>query len=130
MRIAYLSIDEVNQYLAFRMAEERRAALQVHFPVDPVPDGEFEAVLCDLDYWPGQSGEAVVERLLANPHRRRVAVHSYHLTKEQARALRDRGVGVFRTLEPEVLRWLADGSSDRSAAGILADSATPECAAL
>ena len=106
MRIAYLTIDEVNQYLALRMADECRAALQVRFPLDPAPDGEFEAVLCDLDYWPGESGKAVLESLLANPHRRRVAVHSYHLTKEQARGLRDRGVGVFRTLELEVLRWL------------------------
>jgi hypothetical protein len=117
MRIAYLSLDEVNQSLARRMAEACHADLEVRLPVDPPVDGDYQAVLWDLDFWPSENQDAAFERLLADRHRKRVAVHSYRLPEEQAHALRRRGVGVFRMLEPEVLRWLVNGAAPGPASG-------------
>lgn len=51
MRIAYLSIDAVNSSLAMEMAERHGINLCVVEPRDGKPGPQFDAVLCDWDFW-------------------------------------------------------------------------------
>src|SRR5262249_23761066 len=71
-------------------------------PRDEPPDGAFDAILCDWDYWPADRHGEVLAGLGAAP----VAVHSYRLDEDQSEALRSKGVAVFRRLDVEVLHTL------------------------
>jgi hypothetical protein len=104
MRIAYLTIDEVNIDLAFRMAAQCGASLCVLSPRDGAPDGKFDGILYDLDYWPMDWQAKVLASLLEEISPTPVAVHSYNLRAEQVDALRQKGVAVYRCLEPEAFR--------------------------
>lgn len=106
MRVAYVTTDEVNQELATQMAEDCGATLDSLSPRDPAPDGEYEAVLYDLDFLPRDSGRAILAELLAGPASRPVAVHSYQLATRQVAALRQRGCAVFPRLERRVFLQL------------------------
>jgi hypothetical protein len=106
MRIAYLSTDEVNHALAQRLAAADGSHLDLLWLRDPPPDGQFDAVLCDLDSWPASLRAEVLSRLLAATPFLPVAVHSYGPEEEQTEALRSRGVTVFNQLGPEVFRTL------------------------
>jgi hypothetical protein len=107
VRIAYLTIDEVNQNEAQRVADRYGVGLYPLSPRDPPPNGQFEAVLYDLDYLPPQQLQAILGVLLSKVSDCPVALHSYNLDEEQATALRNNGIGVFRHLEPAMLRLLA-----------------------
>ena len=52
MRFAYLSLDEVNQALAARLAAAAGVGLDVRTFRDAPPGGRFDAVLYDLDSLP------------------------------------------------------------------------------
>jgi hypothetical protein len=100
MVIAYLTTDEVNQTLALQIAE--RCGVQL-FPLEPreaPPNGEFDAVLYDLDYLPQR--EAILNRLRSESFACKAAVHSYNLTEAEVKDLRANGVKVYRRLQPEV----------------------------
>jgi hypothetical protein len=101
MRIAYLTTDAVNEDRALEMAQRHGITLCPLAPGDGPPDGSFDAVLCDWDYWPAR--EEVLEELLAGPAARPVALHSYNVGPDQAAALRRRGVAVHRHLRAAVL---------------------------
>ena len=88
MRIAYLTLDEVNENLATLMAEECGATLFPLTPRDPKPDGEFDAVLFDLDSLPPRHQKELLSDLLSSSPLHRVGVHSYQLEEEAAAALR------------------------------------------
>ncbi len=111
MRVAYVTTDEVNQELATRMAEDCGATLDSLSPRDPPPDGQYEAVLYDLDFLPHDSGRAILAQLLAGPASRPVAVHSYQLATRQVTALRRRGCAVYPRLEPRVFRQLRSAAA-------------------
>jgi hypothetical protein len=101
-QIAFLSLDPVHEEYARAMASVRGAELEVRFPKDPSRFGEFSAVICDLDYWPGEAPDQWLSELKTNQPSCRVAVFSYHLSLKRAQALRRRGIAVFRELGPGV----------------------------
>jgi hypothetical protein len=101
MRIAYLTTDEVNKELALRLAAERQVTLCCLEPRDPPPDGEFDAVLCDWDHWPADQRPKGLDDVPARPVGHALALHGYGLEQDQARALRRRGVLLFKRLEPK-----------------------------
>jgi len=116
MRLAYLTIDEVNEALALEMARACGVHLDPLAPKDPPPDGEYDAVLIDWDHWPLEVRDKLLTRLRAGPQGHAVAVHSYHLADDQAEVLRGRGVAVHGRLEPEVLRLLCEAVATAEAA--------------
>jgi hypothetical protein len=107
MLIAYLTTDEVNQHLAVNLAEECGETVCLVMPSDPPPDEDFDAVVYDWDYLPAPRQQVILAELLAGRPSRPVAVHSYNLEEDCAKALRRQGVAVYRVLEPEVFQLLA-----------------------
>ncbi len=111
MRLAYITTDEVNQELATRMAEDCGATLDTLSPRDPPPDGQYAAVLFDLDFLPRDAGRVLLAQLLAHDPARPVAVHSYRLGTQQVMALRKRGCAVYARLEPKVFVHLRSAAA-------------------
>src|SRR4051812_1417427 len=98
--IAYQTLDEVNVDSAVRLADARGVTVIERWPRDPLPDGQFDAALYDLDFWP----VGIIEELLEGERHCPVAVHSYNLRSDQIKALDHKGIGVFRNQE-EALQW-------------------------
>jgi hypothetical protein len=84
-------------------------------PHDEPPDGQFEAILYDLDCLPSKERQTVLDRLLSVQTRGPVGVHSYHLDEVQTEALSRNGVVVTSRLEAALLHELrlAAHSSDQ-----------------
>jgi hypothetical protein len=76
--------------------------LHLHSPDDPPSEGEFDAVVYDLDSMAPDRREELVARLLATRSTCVVAVHAYRLDAD-ADALRGQGVIVTRRPGPAVL---------------------------
>jgi hypothetical protein len=110
MRFAYLTSDEVNQALALEMAPQCGVTLYPLAPKDGLPDGSYEAVLCDWDSWPAEQRAEFLAALDGLPHRP-AAVHGYYLDDGHAACLRDRGVAVHSSLQLEIFRWLCRAAS-------------------
>jgi hypothetical protein len=106
MRIAYLTLDEVNENLAALMAEKCGAALFPLTPRDPKPDGEFDAVLYDLDSFPPRHRKELLSELLSTRPLHPVAVHSYQLEEDEQAALRRCGLLVCRHIDTAVFQAL------------------------
>jgi hypothetical protein len=106
MRIAYLTVDEVNEDLALRLAEEYGMTVCPQTLRDPPPDGEFDAVLYDWDSFPRSEQREILARLLEGPLSCPVAAHGYNVPEPQVEALRKKAVVVFHTLKPEVFLLL------------------------
>jgi hypothetical protein len=106
MRIAYLTMDEVNLNLAEEMAAACGLTLCPLSPKDSAPDEEFDAVLYDWDSWPADRKQDVLAQLPAGRRACAVAAHGYNLGDCQAKALRRNAVAVFRRLQPRVFRSL------------------------
>src|SRR5690242_7571999 len=100
MRIAYCSTDEVNRHRAEEMASACGLTLCPLDPKDPSPNEAFDAVLVDLDFWPIGEQREVLAEPLAGQGVRVAAVHGYNVTDDQAEALRQQGVAVYRRLRP------------------------------
>jgi len=106
MRIAYRTTDEVNPDLARRWAQMCGCQVIPLSPHDPLPNGDFDAVIYDLDHLLPPLRQQVLTTLLSGPLHGPVAVHSYNLRQRQADALRARGVMVRRRLEREIFARL------------------------
>jgi hypothetical protein len=106
MRIAYMTTDEVNQSLAAKMAAECGADLCARLPLAPLPDGQFHAVLYDLDDLQNHGCGELVALILGSRSTRLRAVHGYDITDEQSKALRRHGVTVGRRLRFGLIRSL------------------------
>jgi hypothetical protein len=107
MRIAYLSLDEVNQDFAVELAEFFGATVYPVSPRDEPLDGRFDAVLFDLDSLRWHGSRAILsEDLLSGLTCGRIAVHGYSLSGDQAMALRNKGIAVFERLGADVFRSL------------------------
>jgi hypothetical protein len=104
MTIAFLSLDEVNSALADKLACDRGIDIRLFFPNDLPPNGRFDGVLYDLDYWPTDRAEQVLRKLMHRPLTTRVGVLSYNLTREQITALRGNGVMVFPRLSEKAIQ--------------------------
>jgi hypothetical protein len=96
MLVAYVTADEVNQYVALRMADIRGVALHSFCFKGPRPDGRYDSVLYDLDSLSLERRQELVAELLSFPLPCPAAVHSRNLEERQAEALRLCGVTVFR----------------------------------
>jgi hypothetical protein len=105
--IAFFSTDEVNQSTVEELTGACGAQVVPWQPRDPSPDGQFDAVLYDLDHLPAPERQRTLAVLLNGhgPHCR-VAVHSFNLEDAEVKALRARDVGVFERLDGGVIRWL------------------------
>jgi hypothetical protein len=106
MRLAYLTLDEVNQDLAHRLAGAHRISLEVVIRPDEVARAAHDAVLLDLDSLPPDEREANLTGLLASLGNGPIAVHSYNLEASELRSLRRRGVVPARRLSAGLFRRL------------------------
>jgi hypothetical protein len=88
------------------MAAECGAVICALLPKDPPPDGQFHAVLYDLDDVQKHRRADVVAQILLCPATCPRAVHGYDITDEQAKALRRHGVAVGQRLYPGLIRNL------------------------
>jgi hypothetical protein len=120
MRIAYLTIDEVNRDTAKRAARQCGAILSPLLPRDPPPDGRFDAAVYDFDYLPAAERRSVLDALCKSPLPHPAAVHAYHLERSERLALRAAGVIVRRRLGLALIRALRQACyrSRRSAASL------------
>jgi hypothetical protein len=110
MRIAYLTLDEVNQHLAFTFADEQGASLDVHGRPEGISDREYDAVLYDPDSFPQDERTANLTTVLACPLNRPVAVHSYDFSADQLHFLRRRGAIVAHRLGSGVFARLMNSA--------------------
>ena len=115
MRIAYMSTDEVNQNLAAGMAAKCGAYVCARLPLVPLPDGQFDAVLYDLDDLQKHKRGEFVALILSSPSTRPRAVHGYAITDEEAKVLRHHGVAVGQRLRSGLIRSLCTAAQPRSA---------------
>jgi nitrate reductase cytochrome c-type subunit len=106
MRIAYMTIDEVNRASAAQMAGECGAFICALAPKDSPPDDQFHAVLYDLDDMQKSQRAELVAQIQGSPSTRPRAVHGYDITDEQARILRRHGVAVSKRLHAGLIRSL------------------------
>jgi hypothetical protein len=113
MRCAYLSLDEVNQDLAGRLAAAVGMEIDALSLRDPAPNDGPDAVLYDLDYLPPDTLRALLADLTGRVPACPVAVHSYRLSGRQVRELRRRGVIVVRRLGAGVFARLRAAMAGR-----------------
>jgi hypothetical protein len=126
MRIAYLSTDEVNADLARRWASTCSCEVIPLWPRDPLPNGDYDAEIYDLDFLPPTLRQQVLTNLLSGPLHCPVAVHSYGLSEQHASDLRARGVFVWSRLERVILVLLRRAVHRiRAEAGRVEADATP-----
>jgi hypothetical protein len=106
MLCAYLTLDEVNQDVAERLALQAGVELEAVSPRDMLAARTFDALVVDLDSLPPGYRKAVFADFLAGRNKAAAAVHSYHLRIRDARVLHRRGVIVGRRLDEELFRRL------------------------
>src|SRR5262245_34261766 len=113
MAIAYVSIDEVNQDIAYQLANGR--TLEVLSPGDPVGNDLWDAEIYDLDYLPANYREEILDELCSWPPDVAVAVHGYSLDEKQRKTLRQNGVLVARRLSQELVNAVLQQSAEFAA---------------
>jgi hypothetical protein len=110
MRVAYLTLDEVNQHLALAFAAEHDVRLDVYARPEAIGELEYGAVLYDPDSFPPEERQANFTTVLDCPLNRPVAVHSYNFSADQLRVLRRRGAIVARRLRSKVFARLVSAA--------------------
>jgi hypothetical protein len=104
VKIAYLSIDEVNLSLAEELGARFGVSVESLSPRDPAPTDRAVAVVYDLDSLPPVDRRLVLTALVKRKRRYPTAVHSYNLVPAQIEALRLNGIAVYRRLGPAVFK--------------------------
>ena len=109
MRCAYLTTDDVNKALALKWAAACGISMFPLAPKDGVPGREYDAVLCDWDFWPVELRQEILADLRNGPPPCPLAVHGYNLDEDAMTLLRKWGVAVRNSLHFDVLErlWLA-----------------------
>jgi hypothetical protein len=110
MRVAYLTLDEVNQHLALTFAGEHGASLDVHECPEAIGEREYDAVIYDPDSFPPHERQANLDAVLACPLDRPVAVHGYDFSADQWQVLRKRGAVVAKRLGTDVFARLVNAA--------------------
>lgn len=105
-RLAYQTTDGLNEATADLLTGQCGGQMVPLLFRDPSPDGQFDAVLYDLDYLPSERRDEVLAQLLAGPLHCPTGVHSFNLEDEQADALRRNGVVIARRLDLHLIRRL------------------------
>src|SRR5438067_1395066 len=95
MRFTYLTHDEVNAARADDLAQKVGIEILVH-DIRERPMTSW--LVCDLDFLPEEYSKRLFNQAQAGRDLSRVAVHSYRLTRSQARLLRSAGAAVSRRL--------------------------------
>jgi hypothetical protein len=109
VRIAYLTLDEVNQHLALNLADEQNVCLEVQARPDNIIGREYDAVIYDPDSFPPNERPTNLTTILTCPLNKPVAVHSYCISPDQADILLRRGALTARQLGAGLfLRLLTD----------------------
>ena len=106
MLIAYFTTDEVNEWMAERLAAECGPTLCPTFLKEQPAEDGFDALLFDWDSLPASWREEALRMLMMRPLDCPVALHSYHLSEQDVKALRARGVHVRRRLEATLFHEL------------------------
>ena len=106
MILAYVTTDEVNEGLALQIADECHINMRPLSSGDELAGGRFDAVLFDWDSLPLERRQQVPLDSLAGLSSCPVAVHGTEVAEEEAEALHEDGVAVFRRLEPKVFKSL------------------------
>src|SRR5947207_10488792 len=109
MRIAYISLDEVNQFLMQRWAKRGRfnadspTAMELGPPINCVA-----GIVVDLDYLTAGARAAWLAHLLGGASAMPVLVHGHNITNAEQAALRRRGVSVCRgrLLRSRLMAWV------------------------
>jgi hypothetical protein len=110
-KVACITHDEVNEFWLRQRVEESGAQLHTLTLRDPLPNGEYDAVLIDGDSLGTDGRENLLAALLAHPVDGRIGLHSYSLNPEDARVLRRKGVRIFDRLIPDAIEWLLVGKA-------------------
>ena len=100
MFVTYMSLDEVNQYIAARTAERHGAAMATVASPAELPATSSGAIVYDLDYFPAADRREILDTLTSGRVADVAVVHSYNLRPNQIRTLRQSGVVVHRRLHP------------------------------
>jgi hypothetical protein len=106
MRCAYLTTDEVNTALALEWAAAFGIELFPLAPKDGVPGREYDAVLCDWDFWPVELRQDMLADLSNGPPPCPLAVHGYNLEEDATMVLCNQGVAVYGRLRLATFRRL------------------------
>jgi hypothetical protein len=106
MRCAYLTTDEVNTALAGEWALEYGITLFPLAPKEGLTGREYDAVLCDWDFWPAEQRRELLADLVNGPPPCPWAVHGHNVDEDALTVLRRRGVAVHGHLDPEVFPHL------------------------
>jgi len=99
MRIAYITLDDVNRFMLRRWAGQNRlrvecpSANELHTEVRGV-----DAVVVDLDFLPALLREIWLARVLADVSPGQALVHGHNITDAEAAALHRKSVRVCRGL--------------------------------
>jgi hypothetical protein len=107
MRLAYLSLDEVNRALAATFATELEIELELYARFADLAERNTDAVLCDLDSFYVDNLEKTVGTIVIGSKQMPIAVHSYNLDEERRRFLHQNGVITARRLQGGLLSRLA-----------------------
>jgi hypothetical protein len=106
MLTAYFTTDEVNEWVAERLATDCGMTICPMFlKGEPAEEG-FDAMVFDWDFLPAPWREEALKMLTTRPLDCPVAVHSHHIPEKQIEALRANGVQVFRRLHPSLFHEL------------------------
>lgn len=102
MTVNYLTHDEVNAFVAERLARRLGLKLAVLTVRDEAEAWAADRLVLDLDHLPAECKTELL-RAAAGQMRAGVVVHSYHLAAGERIRLRAFGVRVYRRLTGAVL---------------------------
>ena len=108
MRVAYLTLDEVNQHLASGFADEHGVNLEVHACPQAIGEREYDAVIYDPGSFSPHERDANLRAVLVCPMDKPLAVHGYDFAPDQLQVLRKRGAIVVRRLGTGVFARLVN----------------------
>jgi hypothetical protein len=108
MLCAYLSIDQVNQAIARRLAKATRVELLPLSFQNADLCGPYDAIVYDLDFMPPDCRQRLLNDLAGGRFDEPAAVHGYNLTLRQRLQLHRRGVVVARRLTGRLFARLQD----------------------
>src|SRR5262249_37109816 len=114
MRIGYLTLDEVNENLARRLAARFRVQLERLSFCDDSAEQHYDARLYEVDYLTPGDRQRLFARMINRSVDTPVAMHGFHLSRRDVRSLRAAGIAVFRRLKPKVFRRLLEAVREHS----------------
>jgi hypothetical protein len=118
VNIAYISLDEVNQYVAELTLAINGASVDFFASATDGGAPSCDAVVYDLDHLAADDRRHILNELTHSSAKRPAAVHSYNLRRSEEIALRRNGVAVYRRLQYSWLRRLVRGRTRSTASKV------------